>query len=247
MSLSIKSAAIAGATVLAAASVTPAQAASTALGARVSTLGLGLEASFGLNDYLNLRLPFNLFNYSFDDSQDGVPYDGKLKLKSIGAQIDYHPFKGTFFLTGGLFANGNKLDLLARDKTGTEEYEIGDNDRVYTSDTSDPLTLKGGLDFNSAAPYIGLGWGNAIQGASSFYFRFELGAYFQGSAKVGLDASGSAVDQQTGQSFSTTGNSPEAQLFQAELEEERQSLEHDLSDYDIYPVVGFTFGYRFTL
>ncbi|WP_428312136.1 hypothetical protein [Hydrocarboniphaga sp.] len=243
----IRSAAFVGASLVAAASSVSAQAASTAVGARVSTLGLGLEASLGLNDYLNLRLPFNLFNYNFDDEQDGVPYDGKLKLKSIGAQLDYHPFKGTFFLTGGLFANGNKLDLFAQDKSGTEEYQIGDDDRVYTSDTSDPLTLKGGLDVNSAAPYIGLGWGNPIQGASNFYFRFELGAYFQGSAKVGLNASGSAVDQQTGQSFSTTGNTPEAQLFQAQLEEERASLQDDLTDYEIYPVIGFTLGYRFSL
>ena len=216
-----------------------------AAGFRVGTLGLGGEATIGLNSRLNLRVPFNLFTYTDTREEDGVDYDGKLKLKSLGAQLDFHPFKGSFYLSAGLFSNGNQLKLHASDDDGSETYDIGD--REYTSDPNDPLNLNGKFDFKSTAPYLGLGWGNPIQGDGNFYFRFELGAYFQGAARVGLRADGSAIDTQSGQSFDVNGNSPEAQVFQQNLEQERADLEHDASDFKIYPAVSFALGYRFSL
>jgi hypothetical protein len=232
---------LAGAVLLAAISATPAHA-EVAIGATAGTLGLGLEGTIGLNDYLSLRIPLHLFSFSFDANEDDIDYDGKLKLKSAGLQLDYHPFKGTFFVSGGAFLNGNKLDLFASDD-GDKQYEIGD--RAYTGDPNDPLKLKGKLDFGSVAPYVGLGWGNAIQGTSNVYFRFELGALFQGSGDTHLAASGSAVDVQTGQSFDVQGSSAEATEFRAQLENERQSVQHDVDKYDVYPVVSFALGYRF--
>lgn len=224
-----------------------AHAGAIALGARAGTLGLGAEGTVGLTDRLNLRVPVNAFSYGYDETDDGIKYDGRLKLGSLGAQLDVHPFKGSFYLTAGLFANRNKVKLKASDPSGTEEYELGDEDTVYTSDPDDPLALHGGLKFDDVAPYVGLGWGNAIQGKSSFYFRFEIGAYFEGSAKVGMRASGSAVDGETGESFSVDDDSAEAQAFRQNLEEERAKLEHDIKKYDIYPAVGLALGYRFRL
>jgi hypothetical protein len=227
-----------------AAAMTQAQASpDVAAGFRVGTLGLGAEATIGISDRVNVRVPFNLFNYNYDQTEDGIDYKGKLNLQSVGALVDVHPFKGSFYLSAGIFSNGNKLKLHASDPSGTEEYEIGD--RSYTSDPSNPLALKGGTDFNSMAPYLGLGWGNAIQGASSVYFRFELGAYFQGAGKVKLDASGRAVDTQTQSSFDVDDGSPEAMVFQANLEQERASLEDDIEDFKIYPAVSLALGYRF--
>lgn len=237
-----------GGSLLAAAGMLPATAfaATFAAGARVSTLGLGLEGTVGLTEYLNLRVPFNALTYSDNLNEDGIDYDADLKLGSFGLQLDYHPFKGTFYLSAGLYSNSNKFDLLAQDKTGETEYTLGDDDRVYTSASeTDPLTLDGGLDFNSTAPYIGFGWGNAIQGASSLYFRFEAGAYFQGSPKVRLKGYGTAIDQETGTEFDTTDGSAESIQFQQEIEEERASLEDDISKYDIYPAISLAIGYRF--
>ncbi len=220
-----------------------ASAVSAAGGLRAGTLGLGGEVTFGLTDRLNLRVPFNTFSYNYDTEEDGIDYEGDLKLRSFGAQIDVHPFKGSFYLSAGLFSNGNKLDLLASDPSGEEVYEVGDGE--YRSSTSDPLAIRGKLDFKSTAPYLGLGWGNAIQGDSNFYFRFELGAYFQGAGKVAATASGTAVDVNSGESFDVNGSSTEAMVFQQNLEEERQDLESDIGDYKIYPAISFGLGYRF--
>ncbi len=216
-----------------------------ALGLRAGTPGIGAELGIGLGPSLNLRLPANLFKYKFDVEEDDVDYDGKLKLQSFGAVLDYHPFQGAFFVSAGVFSNGNRLDLFSRDENGDTEYRIGDDDRVYRSDSNDPLTLTGHIKFGNAAPYLGLGWGNAIQGVSNAYFRFEVGVLFQGQGRVGLGSSGSAIDTQSGESFSTQGDSMEAQVFRAELAQERELIENDISDYELYPVMSFAVGYRF--
>lgn len=226
----------------------PSQAAAVAVGAKASTLGFGAEATVGINDYLNVRVPFNTFSYDYDDKDGGdVAYEGKLKLNSIGAQLDVHPFKGSFYLTGGLFANRNKINAQARTTDASEAYEVGDSD--YYTDPNDPLALDGRIGFNKTVPYAGLGWGNAIQGSSSFYFRFELGAFFQGAPKIGLTPSGSATTgaNGSGDSFTVGDGSAVDQQFQAELEKERADLEDDTKDYKIYPVVGLALGWRFSL
>jgi hypothetical protein len=226
----------------------PSQAAAVAIGAKASMLGLGAEATIGINDYLNLRVPFNTFSYDYDDKDGGdVAYEGKLKLNSVGAQLDVHPFKGSFYLSGGLFANSNKINALARTTDASEAYEVGDSD--YYTDPNDPLALRGRIDFKKTVPYLGLGWGNAIQGASNFYFRFELGAYFQGAPKIDLTPSGSATTgpNGSGDRFTVGDGSAVDQQFQAELETERADLEDDTEDYKIYPVVGLALGWRFKL
>ena len=226
----------------------PSHAAAVAIGAKASTLGLGAEATIGINDYLNVRVPFNTFSYDYDDKDGGdVAYEGKLKLNSFGAQLDVHPFKGSFYLSGGLFANRNKINAQARSTDASEAYEIGDND--YYTNPNEPLALDGRIDFKKTVPYAGFGWGNAIQGDSSFYFRFELGAYFQGAPKIELTPSGSATTgpNGTGESFSVDDNSAAAQQFRAELDQERADLRDDTKDYKIYPVVGLALGWRFKL
>lgn len=221
-----------------------ASAVDAAAGARLGTLGYGIEGTIGVNERLNLRVPFSVLPYDKDFEEDDIEYNGKLDFSTIGVLADFHPFKGSFFISGGLMSNGNTVKIKASDNTGNEEYELGET--TYTSDPNDPLKLRGKLDFDSLAPYAGFGWGNPIQGSSNWYFRFELGALFQGSPKIGLDASGSAQEQGSGTSFEVNGNSPEAQQFQADLEDERQSLESDISEFDIYPVINFSLGYRFS-
>lgn len=212
------------------------------LGLRAGTLGLGIEGTWRYSPNLAVRVPLNLLDYSFDRSEDGVDYDAKLQLQSFGALIDYYPFGGTFFLSGGLMDGGNKVKLKASDPTGTEEYDIGD--QTYTSDPSDPLTVRAGVDFGGLAPYAGIGWGNSADSEAGWFGRFEIGALFQGAGDVSASSSGSAIAE-NGDAFDTQGDSLQAQVFQANLEEERQELEEDIGDFKIYPAIGLAFGMRF--
>src|SRR5688572_25347667 len=54
------------------------------IGPSVSTLGIGGEVGYRLNDYLTLRGGGNAFGYEYNDEIDGVDYDIDLGLASAG-------------------------------------------------------------------------------------------------------------------------------------------------------------------
>ncbi|MHA7833928.1 MAG: hypothetical protein ACX94A_05540 [Algiphilus sp.] len=224
-----------------------AQATDIGVGLRASTLGLGAEVSITMLDGLNLRIPVSGFNYSDDITEDDIRYDADLELLTVGLLADYHVFGGGFHLTGGVASNGNELKLLASEATGNQSFQVGN--QTYVSDPNDPFELRAGLDFNSVAPYLGIGWGNAASGGGNFYFKFEAGALFQGSPQASASASGSACNESTQTcavtSFDVEGDDRRAQEFREELERERRALEEQIDEFDIYPVVGLSIGYRF--
>lgn len=225
-----------------------ATAAETGIGLRASTLGLGAELSVGLLDRLVLRVPFNTFRYSDNITEDEISYDSELELRTVGLLADLHAFGGGFHMTAGLYSNGNELNLLASEATGNDSFQVG-NQR-YRSDPSDPFELTAGLDFESVAPYAGIGWGNAAQAErNGVYFKFELGVLFQGSPRAEADGSGSVCEAESpdcsATSFDVEGNDPRAVAFRDELERERADLEAGLDDFDLYPVAGLSVGYRF--
>lgn len=234
---------------LLAATTQPAAAADTGIGLRASTLGLGAEFAVSLLDRLVLRVPFNTFSYSDEITEDEIRYDADLDLRSVGLLADYSVFGGGFHISGGLYSNGNELNLLASEATGNESFQVG-NQR-YRSDGSDPFELTAGLDFESVAPYAGIGWGNAARAENrGVYFKFELGVLFQGSPQAKANAVGSVCEDTgtecaAGTSFDVEGNDPRAQIFRQELDRERKDIEDSIDDYDLYPVAGISLGYRF--
>jgi hypothetical protein len=119
--------------------------------------------------------------------------------------------------------NGNKIDMEARPMTS---YIIGDS--TYTP--SQVGNLKGNIDFNSVAPYAGLGWGNAASKSSKWGLTLDVGVIYQGTPDITLSADGSLSSNAA---------------FLAELEKERQRLEDSFNEYKYYPVVSFGIYYRF--
>ena len=208
------------------------------VGVKVGTTGLGVEAVTAIMPRLNVRGVVNFFDYDYDLEEDGIEYDAKLKLKSFGALVDVHPFNGSFRLTGGLLSNGNEAGLKA---SCPDECDVGD------------LTIRGGdarltgkVDFKSTAPYLGLGFGNAMSGTGLFGI-FDVGVLFQGKPKADLAALGTAAsvtDNETGQTRNNVNLATDPEV-QAEVLEEEVSLQEDLDDYKMYPVINLGIGYRF--
>ena len=209
-----------------------------AAGVKLGTTGIGLEATTAITPVLNARATVNLFNYSYDATEDGIEYDAKLKLQTFGGMLDWHPFGSTFRITGGLLANGNKADLKA---TCPQQCEVGD-----LSVQGGSARIDGKLDFNKTAPYLGIGWGNAMTGGN-WFGSFDLGVLFQGEPKAQLAGSGVAAsvrDNNTGLSRSNVdiGNDP---MVQSAIADEETSLQEEVKDFKFYPVVSVGFGYRF--
>jgi len=196
--------------------------ADAALGVKVGTLGLGIEGSFDLTPKWGIRGSLNQYDYSYEDDLDGVEYDGDLELSSAALLADFRPFESGFRLSGGAVFNDNTIRGVALPDA---VYEIGDT--FYTLEETGTLTAI--ADFDSVAPYVGLGYDFGRQ--SNFRVNLELGVLFQGEAAVRFDSTGG-----------TLSNDP---TLRAELDREAEISQDDLEDYDIYPVLSIGFSYAF--
>jgi len=190
---------------------------------KAGTLGVGLEAEKTFSDSFGGRVGINYFTYDYDGTKDDIDYNLDLNLLSVSALLDWHPFQGSFRISGGALYNGNDIDM---DAKTAATYQIGDT--TYTSANIGNLT--GNVDFNDIAPYLGIGWDTTFGKSKKFGFLFELGAIYQGTPKVDLSISGPL-----------SGN----QALQNDLQAEEDSLQEDLDNFEYYPVLAVGFNYRY--
>lgn len=196
-----------------------------AVGINAGSFGPGLDISMPiLPNRLNVRVNGNYLSQDYTLEDTDATYDAKVKLQTMGALLDFYPFKGRFRLSTGLYYNGNQLDLTAT-PNGQSSYTF--NGQTYTSDEVGSATGK--MTFNKAAPYIGLGFGNPVKKDGGFGFMSNLGVMYQGAAKVSLQGTGAAADPR----------------LAADIEAERKKVEDEASKYRWYPVLSFGVSYGF--
>lgn len=186
-------------------------------------LGAGLEIERSFNNKLGARLGVNYFPYDYSGTEDEIDYNFELDLMTLGLFLDWHPFEGSFRLTGGMMYNGNSLDATAE---SAASYEIGDE--TYLG--SEIGTLYGEMDFNDFVPYAGLGWNTAFGKDGHWGIIFDIGVMFQGAPKADLIATGPIASNTE---------------FQAELAKEENNLQDDLDKFEFYPNIAIGLSYRF--
>lgn len=188
------------------------------IGVTGGTLGVGPEIGYRANDIIGLRGNATFLKVSPTFSSDDIDYDGDVKLKSGGFMLDLFPFGGGFHVSAGGRINGNRADLTA---TPTADAVI--NGVSYTP--AEIGTLSSGANTKDFAPMLSVGYGGVMRGGLTI--GFEAGALFQGSVTIeDIQSSGGLVDL-------------------IDLEAERQSLQDDVNDYKVYPVLQLRLGYRF--
>lgn len=161
------------------------------IGVKVSTLGVGIEAATPLAGKFNVRGGFNMFRYSQVITNDGIDYNGQLQFQSAEAHLDWFPFGGFHVSPGLLFYNGNQVTATAA-VPGGQTFSVGGTS--YESDTVVPVTGTGKLSFLKVSPSIMVGIGNLIPRNGRHYsFLFEVGAAYQGSARVALNLTGTSA------------------------------------------------------
>ena len=198
----------------------------------ISTLGVGATVTKSITPNVNAKLGINGLGISRDVSLSDVDYKANLNLFNVSTLADYHPWKnGGFRLTGGLVFQDNNIEGTGKPKNGVT---IRINNKDYNSKTV-LTSLNAKVSFeNSVAPYIGLGWGNAVKPGKHLGFSANLGAMFSGSPKISL----------------TPGFGPDATpALRAEInsniEAERKKQESDLNWLNIYPVFSLGISYQF--
>lgn len=188
-----------------------------ALGAKAGTPGIGLEGTFGMTEALNLRGGLYTFDYSDTLDENGIEYDGDLELNNIGLFLDWHPFRGTFRVSVGGVQSGTAFK-------GNADGDLDVGNDTYTAE------LRAEVDWDGFAPYLGIGWGNAVREAG-WSMSFDLGVMFTGEPTVSLTGT-----------VSDPARQPD---FDQDLALEEADLQEELDDVTLYPVIALGVAYRF--
>jgi hypothetical protein len=218
-------------TVLAAAALLAAGAADAQVGATadLGSTGVGFHVVVPMETYLNGRFGANYFRHDFDKTSNGVDYDIKGKLQTIDVLFDWYLNEGSsFHLTGGVLYNGNKFNAKAK-PNGLGGFTL--NGHAYTA--ADVGLLTGRIDYRKAAPYVGIGWGNALARTTGWTTNVDLGVFYQGNPNVKLASVG------------CTTSDTVCKALASDVAAEALHLRNDVDSFKVYPVVRASVGYRF--
>lgn len=192
------------------------------ISAKIGTLGITFEGITSLSENLNVRGGISFFNYSYNsdkNTSDDYSFNADLKLSSISILADWYLFGGTFFrLTGGALINMNKINAKA---APTKTYNVGGDE--YTPDKLGNLNID--ISFQKFSPYIGIGFGNPLDGPSGLAFTVDIGSAYQGAPNAGLSAKGL--------------------LEPSAAPDQEKQLESNLSWFKWWPVITLGFTYEF--
>lgn len=188
---------------------------------RASTLGVGAQVTWGINDSLSVGVEANRFDKSINDAYGGINYRYEIDSNSFAVLGHWYPSGrgGVFRLTAGLYRNDSQVSGTAGLTSGSS-YTIGNN--TYTAAQIGSLT--GTATFDKNAPYLGIGWGG--RPGERFGFTFDLGAMYVGAPRVSLATTGGVVTA-------------------ADLEAERQQVENDFRNVKWFPLIAFGVYVRF--
>jgi hypothetical protein len=183
------------------------------IGARVGTLGLGGDVSFGIGSRLGIRAGLGVMPDDIEITLDDIDYTLNPPSNIWNIGVDFYPFGGGFRLSGGI-VNRKNFELRA---VRTGETEIGDNTYNGT------ITIDGSLgNERETAPYVAIGFGKVHSNGFGLYV--DLGAAQMGDPDIRL--TGTCVVNGTQPCPSENG-----QTFQQTLDEEAQQAEEDAGTY----------------
>lgn len=203
--------------------------AQVAITADLGTTGIGAHLVVPVSPQLNARIGAGYLSHTFDSSSNAIDYSIDGKLRSADALLDWFPSTGSGFrLTAGVVYDGNKFDVTGKPKQG--RYTI--NGVSYAA--TDVGILSGAVDYSKIAPYIGIGFGNALTTSAGWGFSGDLGAYYQGKGDSRLNSVG------------CTAAALICQAIASNVAVEQSRLADQVGDVPkVYPVVRVSLSYKF--
>lgn len=198
------------------------------VGVKAGTLGLGVEGRWDpVVPWFDVRVGFNSYEYDTSGDQAGIDYDGTLALDNYYLTGNFKFPLSPFRFTVGAFSNGNELQLLSQDVDGGT-YVIGG----IPFDAANVGSLRSTTSFGSTAPYAGFGFDFELFGKAGL--NLDFGVLWQDEPTVSLEAT-------NWQNLSPV----EQAILGPALDNERDELEDEMSDFKAWPVLSLTFVYNF--
>ena len=201
-----------------------------AVTADVGTTGLGAHLVAPLAPTVNARFGLNGGNLNASGSEGAVDYDIRAKLRTVDLLVDWYVGdNSSFHLSAGLVYNNSRFDAKGKPNNGGVYTINGVNYRA-----SEVGVLDGSLVYRKAAPYIGIGWGNAVKAAPGWNFTSDFGGFLQGKGEARLVNTG------------CTAAPAVCQAVARDVAREEATFASQASDVPrIYPVLRASLSYRF--
>jgi long-subunit fatty acid transport protein len=144
----------------------------------VSTLGLGVEAGYRVNESWQARAGVNGYSGNFVYKQKDSDLHSTVSLLNAGVTVDYFPFAGDFYVSGGLRLSANQIEGKVKNLHG----KLKNGADVFVPNPLTDFTVKQ----NVIQPYVGTGYSVKVrQGVS---LNFDLGAVYAGTPDLNVDS-----------------------------------------------------------
>jgi hypothetical protein len=197
--------------------------------AEAGTFGLGGGFAAQFNERFSGRIGYSRISGDLDDYEtDDLEFDADVTIAAAKLLFDWYPTSSIFRVTAGAMLNDNKASAVA-DPTGGG-YVI--NGTFYPAFALGSIT--GRADFDRFTPYLGVGWGRALDTVGRFNVSVDVGAAFLSNSNVTLVANcASAVPTAV------------CTRIQQDLSAEEAEIEDDADDLGIWPHASVQFSWRF--
>ena len=197
------------------------------VGFKVGTMGLGVEINKPLQESLDLRLSLNYIEGQVSHFKVGsIEYDVEASATAIQAVVDWYPQQNKkFYLSGGFLLGNENINPEPTPDFVFRGIKIGQALDRFEVD------LK--VDYADIAPYIGVGYNNKTEKNKGWFYSAELGLAYLGMPKVGFNI----IDK-------ATGKTPTL-IPQEALDKELVKIKNKVDNYKIFPVMSFSWIYRF--
>lgn len=155
-----------------------------AIGPKIGTQGIGLDARLPVAENIFARIGGNYFRHSHSFNKSQVDFKGRITLMTVPVMIDLHPFNNSGFKVSlGAAYNGNKVTA-----HGKATKPVTVSGRTYSPSEVGNVDAKLKLG-NSVGGIVSFGYDNSFISGSALSFNFEAGAMYTGKAKLKVSTS----------------------------------------------------------
>lgn len=144
----------------------------------ISTLGAGIEGGYRANEHWQVRAGVNGYAGNFVYKRNDYDLRSRFSLLNAGLTVDYFPFAGDFYLSGGARLSANRIEGKVKNLHGT----LKNGADVFVPNPLTNFTVTQ----NVIQPYIGGGYSVKIRKGVSL--NFDLGALYAGTPDLDVDS-----------------------------------------------------------
>ncbi|MDG1039329.1 MAG: hypothetical protein P8H13_03170 [Polaribacter sp.] len=160
-----------------------------AIGFTSGTRGLGGEIITNLSKTLNLRASYSGYRHTESgeniENDVTIGYDAEGSIEALSLVVDYHLFKNSFKLIGGIV--NHKFEVNAY-TAPTSPFKFSDT-KTFLPEELGSITAQVSYP-NKWMPYLGLGFGNSLSEGKKVKLNASLGVLFSGSPELEMQGSG---------------------------------------------------------